>query len=664
MARDLFEAENVQPRDLFQEESVGEEEPSETKGRRSGGLISDTMKLFNHALQQGTKFLTAIPGQLKGIGEEFKKDPLGETGHALGQLGVGLGNSAKSLANLGLSALTPLSELGGIPEGGHPFEYQIPETTGLQQALGLESNKKGDELIEEIPDIAALTTGLYGVAKSGGKFLSKTLPKGEEKVRRNAMTEDIIKAAKDHGASKEELKALKDSLAEAFTKTHRSEPGSMTPSKQRQKADIKEGEIERLQAAANIPEKHVGEIPQPPDTQTMISQKKSALEDAQKEAEKVVGIKDNPRLSGGAKVKKAIEDVKTKASDLYNAARRHYVDKKVKVDNSKEIKAIGKDINELSANEGVFEGTESERETLQAKINLLEGQTVDASNLFDLQRTLEKMAENTRDKQYASGNGTTDLQRKRYGQVADKLESHAKFLEKKLESVGGKEVQSMIKDANKGWRTFKSLEKQNPVGKGALKGELPIRSMVEITKAHPGNDFLSALVESDPELKKQILAAFTGDKNVSKLLNPDTLTKKYIQSLPEVDEHVNALKQALTGVKEGEVQASKVKKEYDSLVKSMKDAANEQKVRLDAVNQIEKLAGEIKSHKESATALKKKIAEANAKGQNTAELEEDFARHKREYNDKGNRMDKLKKIALKYAGAKIGYESIVHKDSH
>src|SRR5258706_5774256 len=121
----------------------------------------------------------------------------------------------------------------------------------------------------------------------------------------------------------------------------------------------------------------------------------------------------------------------------------------------------------------------------------------------------------------------------------------------------------MIKQANKGWKTFKDLSKHNPVGKAALKGELPTRAMIEIAKDHPGNDFLHALVESDPELKKNMLAAYAGESNANKLLKPTSLTKKYIESLPEVEEHVNSLKQALQGVKDGEVKASQVKKEYD-----------------------------------------------------------------------------------------------------
>src|SRR5690606_21205148 len=170
-------------------------------------------------------------------------------------------------------------------------------------------------------------------------------------------------------------------------------------------------------------------------------------------------------------------------------------------------------------------------------ISALSNEKVNASDIFDLQRTLEKMAENTRKKQFS---GVTDIEFKKLNNLAERLDEHAEKLAKRLESVGGKDVQKMISEANKGWKIYKDLTNYNPVGKGALKGEIPIRSLIEIAKNHPGNDFLRALVESDPELKKNMLAAYAGEKNVNKLLQPTTLVKKYIQDLPEVEEHVNA----------------------------------------------------------------------------------------------------------------------------
>ena len=641
---------------------------------RSGlaGLGSDVSHLFSQALKSGTHFLNNLKPNIKSIGKEFQENPWGETKHAAGQIGVGLGNTAKDIGNFGLSLLTPLSELGGIPEGGHPFEYQIPENTGLQEALGLQSNKKGDELLKEIPDIAALTTGLYGIGKSGAKYLSKTLPQGAEKIRRNAMTEAIINSAKEHGASKEELKALQDSLAESFTQKHRTEPGSMTPSKQRQKADIKEGEIQALQESANIPEKHVGEIPPKPDTKAMLEEHQDLIEKAKAEAEAEVGIKTNPTKQVGRKIKGEIEALEKSTGEIYDAARDHYKDQNVMADNSAEIKAATSELEALKDADELAPGYGSgtpEQKALQENIDALKGEKVKASDVFTLMRTSQQLANKIR----MMRKGTTESEWQRLTKIADNLEGHAAKLGKRLEEVGGQDVKAMIQQANKGYRTFKELTvgkfekgvfKTNPVSKEAFKtGNVSSQALLKLADELPGNQFLNKLVESDPELRKNVLAAYSGESNINKLTNPSSLTKKYIESLPEVEDKLNAFQNALREYRGKEKEAAKIDKAHSELVKSMKDAAKEQKIRSDAIKDIDRLKAERKSHLEASEQLEKKIAEVKAKGGNTDKLEEDFARHKREYNDKGTRMDKLKKIALKYATAKLGYESIVHKNN-
>ncbi len=630
--------------------------PKEKTGWKAVG--EDAINMLRHSLKSGLGFARRTPGNLKEIGSELIHHPLSYPPHVAQQVLAALGEGGKGLLNLPHEGIAELGKRDVIPDwlkkyNELPFTH-IPEDTGTEKLLGLESTKKSDELIRALP--AILGGGKALAAPVGAAKKAVTAPSKETLFKR-ALESRIEEAADKIGVSQKDLTSLKESLRRDYSDIHKEKLGEVTPIGQEEAINVKRGKLEKLQPLTEIPEEKVGEIPEAPDTQAIIDKKKAALENATDEAEKVVGIKDNPRLQGGEKVKKAIEEVKDKASALYNAARKHYVDKKVKVDNSKELKSVGNELDELSANESIFEGTSSEREALQTKIDSLQGETVNASDLFDMQRTLETMAENTRQKQYASGKGTTKLERKHFRKVADRLENHAKFLEKQLESVGGKEVQSMMKDANKGWAIYKNLEKRNPVGKGALKGELPTRSMVEIAKSHPGNDFLSALIESDPELKKHVLAAYTGESNVTKLIKPTSLAKKYIQDLPEVEEHVNALKQALTGVKEGEIQASKVKKEYSDLVKSMTEAAETQKSRADAIQKSDKLKQQIKFIEDAIPKLKEKISKVDENTAEHARLKKELSDHEKNLADKNHLLKKITSIVLKFTGA----SSLLHK---
>jgi hypothetical protein len=615
------------------------------------GLYHDVVKSLANAIKSGKGFLKDTPDMLEDLGGDLLEHPgkahLKGVGHVL----AGAGELGKSVLNLPHDALSELGRKELIPEwlkkyNELPFTH-IPEDTGVEKFLGLDAKRPGERLLHAVPEIATIGSGVKSLAK-GAKNIA-TAPSKETLFKR-ALEQRIEEAAAKTGMSEAALKGLKESLRRDYSQIHGEKLAEVTPIGQEEAINVKQGKIQKLKPDTEIPAREIGEIPPEPDTAAIIEKQKSALQSAQKDAEHAVGILDNPRLKGGQKVKQAIEAVKQKASDLYNSARKHYVDQKIVADNGAEIKAITKDLNALKdADElapGYGSGT-AEQKALEGQLESLKGEAVNASDIFDLQRTLEKMAEDTRKKQYS---GVNELEFKRLNGLAERLDSHASTLEKRLESVGGKDVQAMIKDANKGWKTYKDLSKRNPVGKAALKGELPTRSMVEIAKSHPGNDFLQALVESDPELKKHMLAAYAGESNVNKLLKPTSLAKKYIQDLPEVEEHVNALKQALTGVKEGEVQASKIKKEYNDLVTSMKDAAKEQKVRQDAIEQSDKLKKQIKFHEDAIPKLKEQMKKVDEHSAEHARLKKQLSDHEKQLADKNHLLRKYGNMALKATG--------------
>jgi hypothetical protein len=644
-----------------QEQSQPKEsaQPKERTGFK--GIASDALHMLGNALKTGKGFIKDLPEMTEDLGEELLEHPGTGQIRGAGQIGAGVADIGKSIVNAPHDLAEYLSKkdlpvISAVQNAKVPFTDNwklkdliphIPEDTGVEKALGL-TPKKGDRLLRAIPDIASTVAGGAGLVK-GAKKLATTPSK--EKLFQRALENRVEEAADKTGMSKSELKAFQDALKLDYSKIHPEELGEASPLALQQKINIKNQKLAEKKPLTEIPEKEVGEIPPEPDTKGMIQASKDAAEKAHAEAEANLGIKEHPRLKAGAKVKKAIEEVHDTSDNLYKAARKHYVDKKIAADNTADIKEVTKDLEELKASDELAPGYGSgtaEQKALEAKLDTLKGEKVNASDLFDLQRTLEKMAEDTRKKQFS---GVNDLEFKRLGNLAERLDSHADKLAKRLEEVGGKDVQKMIKEANKGWRTYKDLSKRNPVGKAALTGEVPMRSMIEIAKDYPGNDFLQKLVESDPELKKHMLAAYAGESNVKRLLKPTSLAKKYIQDLPEVEEHVNALKEALAGVKEGEVKASRIKKEYDDLVKSMKDAAKEQKVRQDAIKESDALKKQIKFKEEAIPKIEAKMKEVDTHSAEHKRLQKELDDHKKFIQDKGGRLKELAHFFVKVKAA-------------
>ena len=641
---DEYKSEESKPMEL----ELNKGQPKERTGLM--GVVSDVARGTGNAVKSGINFAAHTPQMLEDLGGELLEHPgtgqlrgLGQIGAEAAEIGKGIVNAPYNLNQyLARKHLLPqvLGKLGKlIPH--------IPEDTGLEKALGLEP-RKGDKLLRGLTEGASIIAGGAPLAKGLKKAV--TAP-SKEKLFQRALENRVEEAAAKTGMSKSELKAFQDALKLDYSEIHGEKLGEATPVSLQEGINVKQNKLAENKPLTEIPEKEVGEIPPKPDMTGMIQASKDAAEKAHAEAEANLGIKEHPRLKAGAKVKKAIEEVHDTSDNLYKAARKHYVDKKIAADNTADIKAVTKDLEELKASDELAPGYGSgtaEQKALEAKLDTLKGEKVNASDLFDLQRTLEKMAEDTRKKQFS---GVNDLEFKRLGNLAERLDSHADKLAKRLEEVGGKDVQKMIKEANKGWRTYKDLSKRNPVGKAALTGEVPMRSMIEIAKDHPGNDFLQKLVESDPELKKHMLAAYAGESNVKKLLKPTSLAKKYIQDLPEVEEHVNALKEALAGVKEGEVKASRVKKEYDDLVKSMKDAAKEQKVRQDAIKESDALKKQIKFKEEAIPKIEAKMKEVDTHSAEHKRLQKELDDHKKFIQDKGGRLKELAHFFVKVKAA-------------
>lgn len=615
--------------------------PQELKGWK--GLGHDAIELLRDTLKGGIGFARRAPSNLKEIGKDLIEHPLSTPPHIAQQVLAGLAGGTRDLLNVPHKIFDELADKEITPNWLRTGS--IPEDLGVEKALGLEPTKKSDELLRALPAI-------YG----GGKLLAPgvkaakkaiTAP-SKEKLFQRALEERIDKAADKTQMSKEQLQSLKDALKLDYSKIHGETLGEASPVSLQEKINVAENKLAEKKPLTEIPEEHVGEIPEAPDTKGMIEKHKKAVEAAHEAAEANLGIKSNPSLGAGQKIKTAIKDVKSSAEDLYKASRNHYVNEKISADNTAEIKAATKELEAMKdADElapGYGSGT-AEQKALESQIEALKGEKVNASDIFDLQRTLETMAENTRTKQFAGK--VPELEFKRLGNIAERLDKNAEKLATRLESVGGKEVQKMMKEANKGWRTYKQLTKENPIGKAAMKGNIPNQALIRLAEDHPANDFLKGMVESDPELRKQFLAAYSGESNVKKLLKPSSVVKDYIKSLPEVEEHVQALKNAITEFNQGKGEASKIEREHKALVDSMKEAANRQKIRKEAIEESDKLKKQIQFKKDAIPKIEAEMKKVAANSAEHKKLQKELDEHHKFIEDKGGRLKELAKLFVK-----------------
>src|SRR5690606_2251680 len=306
----------------------------------------------------------------------------------------------------------------------------------LEKAIGLTPDKKSDRLMRGLTEAAGLVAGGVPLAK-GVKNLA-TAPSKQRAFKR-ALESKIDQAAEEKGLASGELDSLKEALRDEYSKTHGERVGDLSPIGQKEQINIKQMELDKNPKKNKVPEGELPSIPEKPDTKSMLEEHKNAIENAKEEAEKGLELLGNPAIKAGGKIKKAIENVKSTASDLYDNARNHYKDKKIVADNTAEIKAATKELEAMKDADELAPGYGSgtpEQKGLQEKIDALKAEKVKASDIFDLQRTLETMAENTRSKQYAGK--VPELEFKRLNSIAERLESHADKLAKRLESVGGK----------------------------------------------------------------------------------------------------------------------------------------------------------------------------------------------------------------------------------
>ena len=637
------------------------------------GLASDTADMFSNALNAGANWVDKVPDNIGKIKQDVSKNGIG---HLLGQLHASNADLVKSTINsphdfvkymlkknLAFDIPIPGTKLG-FPSDLIPH---IPEDTGAEKFFGTKLNpEKGDEFTRALEPIIAAGAG----AVSGVKSLAGAIGKPVKNVLKTRKLEaQISNAADAMGLSEAKTEKLKNVLREKFSEEHGKKIGELTPTGQKVEVNVKKHNIGELAPDLAIPKKDVGEIPPKPSTEHLtkkIDADVAASEEARKSLETDLGVKGHPTHKAGSIVKAAITSVKKNASDLYNAGRKIFADEHVLADNDAEIKSVTSDLNKLKDEDELAAGYghgSDEQKALEASLEALKGEKVAASDVFDLQQHAVKLAKRYRDKAYAPG--VSQLENTHNLKLADRMQAHADKLATRLESVGGKDVQKMFTEANKGWRTYHQAKK-NTVGSMAWKkGEVPSDALINIAREEDGNAFMQSLVENDPELKKHFLAAHIGSKGLKsglgKFDNPEALVHKYMMEVPGIEGKVKAFQRALSKIKETKsetkAEIKNLNDKHKALESAMKDEANKQATRQKAEKEHAILQAEIKSHEKAIPKLEARMKEHDITVAEHAKLKKELKAHKDALADKNPRLKNLMGAVLRITGA----STVAHK---
>jgi hypothetical protein len=606
------------------------------------GLAAETLLNLSNAMKSSVLFAKDLPKMVKTATKAEEERPLrpyAATGSGLLEAGKAAINAPADLNKFLSRKLDFIPDISGIIP-------HIPEDTGVASIFGLDEEKPEDRLYKGLG--AALSLGLPGAAGKlkgieGGTKAAKVLPKHlEAQISKERNLLDIT------GKRLDKFKEALDSSPQYR---------SAKPSTLRRTAGDLEAKIDELKPLTKIAEQTVPELPVAPDTARM---KRHAKADVTQASELLSrGLREGKPVhtEGGKIALDEVETVRKAASQKFTDLRKYAAENKIQVDKSAEIDAMQGKLKDLESHYKDIPGYETDTpdvKLLQTQLKSLEKpEFIKGTDVLDTYQTLHKLAKDAYDKIYERGSSLSQTEKTALQSIAKKYEGLADDVGGVLENLGDNNALEMLGEAKGAWKEYASLY-GNPTFQYLEKHKaLHPSTMANLELGTRGNEFLNKIVASNPELRQAIFGQrFASRASHQKLLRPSDVHDKYLSQLPEVNDLVNAFRNAAEVENEVKATAADLKSEHKELADSITQIANEQKLRQDAIANVKKYQDLSNKRTKAADIVKRKIDKAKSRGESIKSLEAELKTLEADRAKFKNLLKTALKLAYQYGGIK------------
>lgn len=609
------------------------------------GLAAETLLNLSNAMKSSVLFGRDLPSMLKNSAKQEEERPLRPyiaTGGALGEIGKSTFNAPYDLNQfLTRKELLPKS----LGEAGKLIPH-IPEDTGIANLFGLDKSQPEDRLYKGLA--TALTLGapsLSGKLKGieSGSVPAKILPKHiETQISRERNLLDI---------SGKRLDKFKEAL-----ESH-PEYRSAKPSTLRRKAGDLELDIKALEPFTKIAQKEVPEAPKAPDTAKMNRMAKADVTQASEALSKGLGEGRRFHREGGEEMLGQVEDIRKAASKQFKETNDYFSQHDIKIDKSEEINSIKSELDNLKTHykdiPGYEEGT-PDIKALETQLKTLsKPEFIKAKDVLDTYQTLHKLAKDAHDKIYERGSNLSKIEKTQLQSLASKYEELADGLGNVLETVGDKNGLEMLRKAKSAWKEYASLYGNSTFQYLEKHKALHPSTLANLELGTRGNELLNNIVDKSPNLRQTIFGQkYASPTSHKALLRPNEINNKYLSQLPEVNDLVEAFRNASETASEVKSTAADLKAEHKELVDSIKLEADEQQIRQDAIANTTKYQQLMDKKTKAANLVKKKMNKAAAHGENIDALEAQLKEIEADRNKFKKLLGKAAKLLYRYGGIK------------
>ena len=612
------------------------------------GLAGETLLNLSNAMKSGVLFGRDLPKMAKEATkaeEERPFRPYIATGGALADIAKSTINAPHDLAKFVARKEILPESLNKVYEEASNYLPHVPEDTGVASIFGLDKEQPEDRLYKGLAGALAM-----GAPSALGKLKGLEAGIKPQRIMPKHLEKEINREKNILDISGKRLAKFKEALES------NPEYRSGKPSTLKRTAGDLEAKIEELHPLTQIPEKQVPEISPEPNTGKMMRMAKADTKQASELLSKGLGEGRRLHVEGGEIFGKEIEDIRKSASKKFEDTKDYFNQYDIKIDKSEAITGLKDKIEGLKAHYKDIPGYETDTpdvKSLEKQLNALEKpEYVKASDVLTMYRTLDKLEKDTHNKIYERGSKLNEQEKTQLSSLASKYRGLTEELGDVLDNVGDKKGLKMVQEAKSDWKEYASIY-GNPTAQYMERHKaLHPSTMANLELGTRGNELLNKIVDKNPQLRQAIFGQkFANPASHKQLLRPNDVHDMYLNKLSEglpdnqIQKMVEAFRNAAETESEVKASAADLKAEHKELASSIEEEAKNQKLRQDAIANVNKYQELIGKKNKAADLVKKKINHNIARGENINALEAQL----NELESNSAKLKKLLKGAIKIA---------------